>query len=108
MRPSRPTTTESPARSLLHHVVCLRVPDPVQAEELANRLNALAELIPVIRSYTAGVDVVDTPVSYEVGLHSTFDDVEALEVYRAHPAHQAVLQLIAEVSTERVAVDWFD
>ena len=93
---------------MLHHIVALRVPDPVQAEELASRLNALKDLIPEIRSYTAGVDVVATPVSYEVGLHSTFDDAEALERYRAHPAHQAVLQLIAEVSTERVAVDWVD
>jgi hypothetical protein len=93
---------------VLHHVVCLRVPDPVQAEELALRLNALAGLIPDIRSYTAGVDVVRSANSYEVGLHSTFDDVEALERYREHHAHQAVLQFIAEVSTERVAVDWFD
>ena len=93
---------------MLHHVVCLRVPDPVQAEELAKRLNALKDLIPDIRSYNAGVDVVQTPVSYEVGLHSTFDDVDALERYRAHPAHQAVLQLIGEVSTERVAVDWYE
>ncbi len=93
---------------MLHHVVCLRVPDPVQAEELANRLNALPGLIPEIVTYMAGTDVVHSPVSYEVGLHSTFDDVDALERYREHPAHQAVLQLIAEVSTERVAVDWFD
>jgi hypothetical protein len=93
---------------MLHHIVALRVPDAVQAEELASRLNALEDLIPEIRSYTAGVDVVHSPVSYEVGLHSTFDDVDALERYRAHPAHQAVLQLIAEVSTERVAVDWTD
>lgn len=93
---------------MLHHVVCLQVPDPVQAEELANRIHALAGLIPEIRAYEVGVDVVGGPTSYQVGLHSTFDDVEALERYRAHHAHQAVLQLIAEVSTHRVAVDWFD
>jgi hypothetical protein len=93
---------------VLHHIVSLRVPDPVQAEELARRLNALAGLIPDIRSYTAGVDVVHTANSYEVGLHSTFDDVDGLERYREHPAHQAVLQFIAEVSTERVAVDWLE
>lgn len=93
---------------MLHHVVSLRVPDPVQAEELAKRLNALAGLIPEIRSYTAGVDVVRSPNSYDVGLHSTFDDVDALERYRVHPAHEAVLQFIREVSTERVAVDWTD
>ena len=70
--------------------------------------SALAGLIPEIRAYEVGVDVVGGPTSYQVGLHSTFDDVEALERYRAHHAHQAVLQLIAEVSTHRVAVDWFD
>jgi hypothetical protein len=93
---------------VLHHIVSLRVPDPVQAEELAHRLNALPGLIPEIRSYTAGTNVVEGPNNFEVGLHSTFDDVDALERYREHPAHQAVLQLIREVSTERVAVDWLD
>jgi hypothetical protein len=92
---------------VLHHVVCLRVPDPVQAEELANRLKSLPGLIPEIRSYEAGTDVVHGANSWDVGLWSTFDDVDALERYRAHPAHQAVLQLIAEVSTDRVAVDWY-
>ena len=93
---------------VLHHVVCLQVPDPVQAEELANRLRALPGLIPEIRTYDVGVDVGRGPSSYEVGLHSTFDDVDGLERYRVHHAHQAVVQLVGEVSTARVVVDWLD
>ena len=93
---------------MLHHVVCIQVPDPVQAEELANRIRSLDGLIPEIVSYEVGVDVVGGPTSYQVGLHSTFADLDALERYRAHHAHQAVLQLIAEVSTGRVSVDWLD
>lgn len=93
---------------MLHHVVCLQVPDPLQAEELANRLRALPGLIPEIRTYDVGVDVVRAATSYDVGLHAMFDDVEALERYRVHHAHQAVVQLIEEVSTARVAVDWLD
>jgi len=93
---------------VLHHVVCIQVPDPVQAEELANRIRSLDGLIPEIVSYEVGVDVVGGPTSYQVGLHSTFADLDALERYRAHHAHQAVLQLIAEVSTGRVSVDWLD
>lgn len=91
---------------MLHHVVCLQVPDPVQAEELVRRLEALPGLIPGIRSYEVGLDVVGGPSSYDVGLHSTFDDVDALERYREHHAHLAVVQLIQEVSTGRVVVDW--
>ncbi|MEQ1747574.1 MAG: Dabb family protein, partial [Saprospiraceae bacterium] len=52
-----------------------------------------------IVTYEVGVDVVAGPTSYQVGLHSTFADVEALEAYRVHHAHQAVVQLIGEVST---------
>lgn len=93
---------------MLHHVVCIQVPDPVQAEEVVNRLKALPGLIPEIRTYEVGLDVVKGPTSYEVGLHSTFDDVEALERYRVHHAHQAVVKLIEEVGTGRVAADWWD
>lgn len=93
---------------MLHHVVCIQIPDPVQAEEVANRLKALPGLIDEIREYDVGVDVVAGPTSYQVGLHSTFDDVDALERYRVHHAHQAVATLIEEVSTDRVAVDWYD
>ena len=95
-------------RGVLHHVVCLQVPDPVQAEELARRIQALDGVIPEIREFQVGVDVVGGPTSYQVGLHSTFDDVEALERYRVHHAHQAVVQLIQEVSTARVSCDWYD
>lgn len=93
---------------MLHHIVAIQVPDPIQAEELARRLQALPGLIPEIVDYAVGVDVVGSPSSYQVGLHSTFADVEALERYRVHPAHQAVVQLVEQVSTGRVAVDWLD
>jgi len=93
---------------VLHHIVAIQVPDPLQAEEVVRRLQALPGLIPEIVTYEVGVDVVAGPTSYQVGLHSTFADVEALEAYRVHHAHQAVVQLIQEVSTGRVAVDWLD
>ena len=93
---------------VLHHIVAIQVPDPLQAEEVVRRLQALPVLIDEIVTYEVGVDVVAGPTSYQVGLHSTFEDVEALEAYRVHHAHQAVVQLIGEVSTHRVAVDWFD
>jgi Stress responsive A/B Barrel Domain len=94
--------------AVLHHIVSIQVPDPLQAEEITRRLQALPGLIPEIVTYEVGVDVVGGPTSYQVGLHSTFEDVEALERYRVHHAHQAVVQLIEQASTHRVAVDWLD
>jgi hypothetical protein len=93
---------------VLHHVVCLQIPDPVQAEEVVNRLRALPGLIAEVQTYEVGPDVVQGPTSYQVGLHATFQDLEALERYRVHHAHQAVVKLVEEVSTDRVAVDWWD
>lgn len=93
---------------MLHHIVAIQVPDPLQAEEVVRRLQALPGLIPEIITYEVGVDVVGGATSYQLGLHSTFADVEALDAYRVHHAHQAVVRLIEEVGTGRVAVDWLD
>jgi hypothetical protein len=93
---------------VLHHVVLFQVPDPLQREELVRRLQALPGLIPEIETYEVGVDVSRGETSYDVGLYSTFADSEALEVYRAHHAHQAILQLIGDISPHRIVTDWRD
>jgi hypothetical protein len=93
---------------VLHHVVLFQVPDPLQREELVRRLQALPGLIPEIEGYEVGLDVSRADNSYDVGLYSTFADAEALERYRVHHAHQAVLQLIGEISPQRIVTDWID
>jgi Stress responsive A/B Barrel Domain len=92
---------------MLTHVVLIRLADPdAHADELVDRLRALPAQVPEIRTYDAGRDVSRGPTSYDVGLHSTFDDGDALERYRLHPAHQGVLAFLERVSTERVVADW--
>ena len=93
---------------MLHHVVLFQVPDPLHREELVRQLQALPGLIPEIDAYEVGVDVSRGDDSYDVGLYSTFADTDALEVYRAHHAHQAVLQLIGDISPHRIVTDWLD
>ena len=93
---------------MLHHVVLFQVPDPLHREELVRRLQALPGLIPEIDGHEVGVDVSRVDNSYDVGLYSTFADTDALEVYRAHHAHQAVLQLIGDISPHRIVTDWLD
>jgi hypothetical protein len=92
---------------VLTHIVLFRLVDPASdADQLVAALRVLPGRIPEIRGYEVGVDVSRGPNSYDVGLYSTFDDAEALERYRAHPAHQEVLELVERVSSNRVVVDW--
>ncbi len=76
------------------------------AAELARQLLALPDQIPDIRSFEVGADVVGSPASFDLALLSVFDSREALERYRAHPAHVAVLPFIEAVTADRAVVDY--
>lgn len=91
---------------MITHVVLFRMAEGSEPAELVSRLRALPDQIREIRSYHAGVDVVHGPTSYDVGLVSGFADLDALEAYRRHPAHQEVLEWIGVHTTDRVAVDF--
>ena len=93
---------------MLAHAVLIKLGDPAaDPDRLVAALRALPGQIPEIRTYQVGPDVSGAGNAYDVGLYSTFDDQDALERYRVHPAHQEVVALLAEISTDRVVVDWF-
>lgn len=69
-------------------------------------LGALPGIIPEIKFYDFGRDVVRSDRSYDFGLISHFDDQDALQRYGAHPEHQKVLQIIREIAENIVAVDF--
>ncbi len=80
---------------MIQHVVLIRFKKdaPVRAQEdLVTALRELPPMIEEIREYRVGLDVVHGPNSAEVGLVSSFDDLDALQRYRVHPAHQKVLK----------------
>jgi hypothetical protein len=97
---------------MITHIVFFRMQstDAASAEadanELAQRLNALAGQVPTLRSIEAGVDFSATEASWNVGLISRFDDREGLEAYRVHPAHQEVVKFVQKVTCERAVVDY--
>ena len=74
--------------------------------EVKKRLESLPSSIPVIRSMEVGVNVVQSERAYDLALVSTFDDLEALETYRVHPAHQEVVAFIARYKEASAAVDF--
>lgn len=79
---------------MIRHIVTIRFRDDAPkatAREVAEALNALADLIPAIETIRAGVDLFDAPGRFHVGLVVEVANHDALEAYRMHPAHRQVV-----------------
>ena len=92
----------------LRHIVTLTFRDGTtarEAEAIAAALRELPEQIPELRSYVVGVDAGLSEGNASLAVVADFDSVEDWQVYRDHPAHQAVItQQIVPVLEGRSAV----
>ena len=75
-------------------------------DKLKNSLEALPGKIEQIRTYEVGVNIVDSPASYDLVLVSSFDSMEELNIYRDHPEHQKVVELINKETQDRAVTDY--
>lgn len=92
---------------MIKHIVCHPMKNPDDARRAADMLNALR--IPEIKSMCAGVDVLHSGRSYELGIVAEFESLEALNEYDVHPEHAKIKAFIASVRDESrpsVAVDF--
>ncbi|MGN8026779.1 Dabb family protein [Microbacterium sp. 22242] len=96
----------------LRHVVSWKMAaeDPaVRAEHaagVASRLAALVGVVPEIRALSTGVNTAYPDANWDVALVADFDDVDGLEAYQVHPAHQDVVAYVRSVVGARTAVDF--
>jgi hypothetical protein len=98
---------------MLKHIVMWKLKEkaagmerPALARELKRRLEALVGVVPQIRTFEVGLNVVEGDTQRDVVLLASFDDRAALEGYSRHPAHQEVAVFIKEIAEERRAVDY--
>lgn len=93
---------------MITHVVLFKVdgPDGEGTGRILKGLRGLQDRIEVIREWDVGYDVVKSERSYDLALVATFDDLDALEEYRVHPAHQEVVAIIHAVEATTVVVDF--
>lgn len=70
------------------------------------RLLALKERIPEIRSMEVGVNVIPSERSYDAVLVAEFDSPEALKAYSVNPLHVAVSDFCKSIRTSAVSVDY--
>ena len=95
---------------MIRHIVAwqLAQADPaekaVAAAGIAARLEALVGVVDEIRSLRVGVDVAGG-TNWDVVLIADFDDLDAVNRYQVHPAHQAAGTFIRSVVSSRMAVD---
>ena len=85
---------------MLKHVVFLKfkkdVPESAIAE-IEKGLGELPDIIPEIMEFQFGRDVLRSERSYDFALVSEFENLEAMQRYQVHPAHQKVVAKIKEV-----------
>ena len=94
---------------MITHVVLFKFkPETTEAQiqQLAEGLGALPQLIEEIREFRFGSDVVRSERSYDFGLISSFDDLDALQSYQVHPEHQKVVAHAKAIASNVTAVDF--
>ena len=98
---------------MIHHIVMfklLETPDLKQKEsnklEVKKRLEGLPAKIDVIRSLEVGMNVVSQERAFDIVLISTFDNLDDLETYRVHPAHQEFVEYVSQIREKAASVDY--
>ncbi|MGA2227884.1 MAG: Dabb family protein [Syntrophobacteraceae bacterium] len=94
---------------MLKHVVFLKfkkgAPESAIAE-IEKGLGELPDIIPEIMEFLFGRDVLRSERSYDFALVSEFENIEAMQRYQVHPAHQKVVAKIKELCESLVVVDF--
>ena len=98
---------------MIHHIVMFKLsetPDARQKEalrqEVKERLEKLPAKIDVIRSMEVGINVVTQARAFDVVLVSTFENLDDLEIYRVHPAHQEFVDYVTKIREQVASVDY--
>ena len=97
----------------IRHIVLFRLKDFAEgctkaenAFKIKSMLEELPALIPQIKYYEVGINIIESSRAGDVSLISTFDCMDDLELYRIHPEHIKVVDFIMKVRSESWSVDY--
>ncbi len=98
---------------MLKHVVLFKLKEYASAEEkvaaldtFETKLLALKKTISELKYIEVGRHFVTDSPSFDLCLITHFVSPEALEAYKIHPDHQAILPFVMDVTVARAAVDF--
>ncbi|MCX5842027.1 MAG: Dabb family protein [Deltaproteobacteria bacterium] len=94
---------------MLKHIVFMKLkPEAAEADiaGLKKELGGLPAVIPEIKAFEFGQDILHTERSWDFALVSVFDDLEAMKRYQVHPDHQVVLKKVRAMCESIAVVDF--
>lgn len=93
---------------MITHVITFKMKDrsPDHIAHCTALLEGMVGKVESIRSLHVGVNVVDTPDSYDFVLITTFDDLDGLDAYQQDPFHREVATYLREVREASAVVDF--
>ena len=100
---------------MIKHLVFFKVKDGIGnldknqiLQNIKEKLDKLPDLIEEIKYYEVGINVTDSPRSWDISLISGFNNADDLTYYKDHPEHLKVVEYIKEVTTSSAVVDYDD
>ncbi|MGA2028127.1 MAG: Dabb family protein [Syntrophobacteraceae bacterium] len=94
---------------MLKHVVMCKFKNSASESaisEVEKGLGGLPAIISEIMEFEFGKDVLRSERSYDFALVSGFENLEKMERYRVHPAHQKVAVKLKEICDSMLIVDF--
>ncbi len=92
---------------MIKHIVLIKLREDLVPFEHLNAVNqikealeALPQKIDVIKYYEVGVNVNPNPKASEIAIISEFENFADLNIYREHPEHKKVLEIIDKYKKE--------
>ena len=93
---------------MIKHIVSIQLKDEDKdkAQVLKKALEDLPSKIKEIRAFEVGLNISEAKSAFDLVLVSDFDSLDDLNIYRQHPEHVKVLELIARYKTASIVVDY--
>jgi len=99
---------------MIRHIVMFKMnPDLAGNDKTAailrlkTAIDAMEQAVPEVKYLQTGVNFNPRPQAFDLVLVSDFETEAALDVYRDHPQHQRVMEVISEVVEKVHVVDYY-
>lgn len=93
---------------MITHIVTFKMTDrsPEHLAHCKSLLDGLLGIVPSLESMVVGINIVESPQAYDLGLIAHFEDLEGLEEYQVHPAHVEVATYLRSSAEAASTVDF--
>lgn len=93
---------------MIKHIVMFQLKEKNEhtLQQLVSALESLAENIETLQFLEVGVDFRNTERSYDVVLTTHFANSQDLQTYAEHPQHLPVVELVREICSHSIVIDY--